>query len=239
MNELRVVGAANIVAVCYLCNAAEGEELRCECACLGTGNGYVHYLCLKASATAANASWVEGDGIDSFISPWKVCGLCHNNYGSRFAMTMAVHFVLSVQENFRPGTDNWKQIESKYYMMSVQLSLQHRMSDWQKDNVIQNANLIMCLIKHEGGPRLTLTSRRWKSIVSNCFQARGVIMLMCGGPESVNNALHEFSMQCSMAASNNDQTGVMRAHRLIEYLEDDFHEGDDLEDYAFQLTLVD
>ena len=29
-----------------------------------------------------------------------------------------------------------------------------------------------------------------------------------------------------MAASNNDQTGVMRAHRLVEYLEEDFHAGD-------------
>ena len=80
MNELRVVGAANIGAVCYFCNVAEGGELRCECACLGTGNRYVHYLCLKASATAANASWVEGDGIDSFIvcaaeSPTQNVGL--------------------------------------------------------------------------------------------------------------------------------------------------------------------
>jgi len=38
MNELRVVSAANIGAVCYLCNVAEGGELRCECACLGTGS---------------------------------------------------------------------------------------------------------------------------------------------------------------------------------------------------------
>jgi len=50
--------------------------------------------------------------------------------------------------------------------------------------------------------------------------------VICGGPGSVNNVLHEFRLQRSMAASNNDQTGVMRAHRLVEYLEEDFHAGD-------------
>ena len=226
----------SVAAVCYLCNSAEPGDARHECACVGT-RGCVHYLCLRNSAIEANAAWAEGDGVDSYLSPWQVCGVCHQNYGGRFAVTMAVHHVRYVREGFRAGHDNWKQIETKHQLMSALMGLQTRMTDNQMSEVMTTANMVMSLIEFETGGQDV--SRRQTSMISNCIQARGVIMLISGGQVNVRAALNEFTMQCEITSTNDDQVGFMRALRLVNYVQGDFREGGIVADFFFETTLVD
>lgn len=221
-----------LIGVCYLCNVTEAGDTRRDCACTGA-TGHVHYSCLCALALAANAAWVWEDGIDAYLRPWKECGICHHPYQGRFGVTMAVHHVQTLRESGR--IEVWKGIEAKYLLLSAQMGLRNRLSDLQKREVMGTAEYVMQLIG-----RLPVVLRRWVSIKSNCVQARGVMMLMQGGPESIRMALREFQIQREIAATNEDQVGCMRANRLVEYLEDgEYHEGGNLEDFVFELTLVD
>lgn len=209
-----------VAAACYLCNSAEAGELWRNCACTGP-MGFLHYPCLRAFAIAANASWDERASINAYLTPWNTCSVCHQTFQGRFSVTTAVHHVQSARENFC-GTkiDRQKQIEAKFRLMSGQMGLRTSLLEGQILEVMATANVVMEeLIGIEGRNQDVL--RRWLFIMTNCFQAWGVIVLMQGrSPEHVRVALNEYRFQRQIVALNCNQEGFMHAHRLVEYLEE-------------------
>jgi hypothetical protein len=121
----------------------EGQPLLRDCACRGTDAGYVHLSCLTKYAESKSKQW-DGQGMNEYINPWRVCPGCHHEYQNELAVDIASKFVSFVRRQYPDDTQ--MQVEALDVKLVALNSMLEILQPVQKKEAGVTANVLLSLI---------------------------------------------------------------------------------------------
>ena len=215
--------------VCYLCLDGgvddSDQPLRRDCACRGTDAGFVHLECLTIYAAAKSVRW-DGDDMNEFSNPWRVCPSCHQEYQNYLADDIATEFVSFVRRQYPDDTP--KQVEALNLKLCALVDVFERLQPRQMREFGVTANVLLSLIDRMKGDVSPLPER-YSEIEANAHNTHGRIALYEGTEESARRAAAHFERKIELSKAIGDDEGVAIAKANIALAKSKF-EGNDSEE---------
>jgi hypothetical protein len=225
-SRLALGGIGDEESVCYLClDGGADEPLRRDCACRGTDAGFVHLSCLTKYAANKSKGW-DGQDINEFNKPWRVCSNCLQEYQNELAVVIASEFASFVRGQYPKDTQ--MQVESLHLKLCAFDSMLIRSTAEQKREVGVAANVLLSFIDRmrEAAP----LTRRYSQFESYAYYTHGRIGLIEGSDESARSAEVNFEKDLKVCEAIGDADGIAIAKRNIAIARSKYESGNSNEE---------
>jgi hypothetical protein len=165
--------------------------------------------------------------MDVFITPWRVCPSCHQEYQNKLRIDIATEFVSFVRRQY--PRDTQRQVETLDLKLRALIDMIDRLQPVQKIEAGVTANVLLSLIDRLKG-EVSPLPEGYSIFEANAHNVHGWIALYEGTEESARRAVAHFENQLEVFEAIGDANGIANAKGNIAIAKSKYEGGNNIEE---------